>query len=227
MAELNIMQRLAKIRTIAEVVQKNKQGHNYTYSDIIEILAKITAGMKKYNVSLVPSIIPGTMSVTQNEVVNTKFDRTGKPYDERKTEMLINAEMSFKWVNDENPNDYIKVDWIIVGAQKDPSQAFGSALTYCTRYFLCNYFQIAQDNDVDKYRSSQKDAEDAEERAIAEGIIDTFDKQLKAYLMENEGKADEVKKFVKKYVKNADYFAIKEPALAAKLLEDFGKQYAQ
>ena len=223
---LNLIQKLAKIRAISDVVSKEKKGYNYTYADITTILANITAGMKKYGVSLIPSIVPGTTVVGQNVVVNTKFDKTGKAYDSTATEMLVRADMVFKWVNDEDPSDFIEVPWIVTGSQADPSQALGSGLTYCTRYFLCNYFQIAQaDSDVDTYRSKQKAAEASEEKAIAEGIIQNFDTILKQYLADNADKTDDVKKFIKKFAKDANYFAIKDPALASKLLDDFQNIY--
>ncbi len=223
---LNLIQKLAKIRAISDVVSKEKKGYNYTYADITTILANITAGMKKYGVSLIPSIVPGTTVVGQNVVVNTKFDKTGKAYDSTATEMLVRADMVFKWVNDEDPGDFIEVPWIVTGSQADPSQALGSGLTYCTRYFLCNYFQIAQaDSDVDTYRSKQKAAEVSEDKAIAEGIIQNFDTILKQYLADNADKTDDVKKFIKKFAKDANYFAIKDPALASKLLDDFQNIY--
>ena len=224
--KLNLVQKLAKIRAISDVVSKEKRGYNYSYADITTILANITAGMKKYGVSLIPSIVPGTSEVVQNVVVNTKFDKTGKAYDNTVTEMLVKADMAFKWVNDEDPNDTIEVPWFVTGSQTDPSQALGSGLTYCTRYFLCKYFQIAQaDSDVDTYRSKQKAAEASEEKAIAEGIIEQFDVILKQFLADNPTKTDEVKKFISKFAKNANYLAIKEPALASKLLEDFQNTY--
>lgn len=224
--QLNLVQKLAKIRAISDVVSKEKRGYNYTYADITTILAKITAGMKKYGVSLIPSVVPGTAEVSQNVVTNTKFDKTGKAYDSTATEMLVKAEMVFKWVNDENPEEFIEVPWFVTGSQTDPSQAFGSGLTYCTRYFLCNYFQIAQsDSDVDTYRSKQKAAEESEEKAIAEEIINGFDTLVKRFLADNTDKVDEVKKFISKYAKNANYLAIKEPMLASKLLADFKAKY--
>ena len=58
---LNLVQKLAKIRNISDVAKKSKQGYGYTYSDITEILANVTAGMKKYSVSLIPAIVPGTI----------------------------------------------------------------------------------------------------------------------------------------------------------------------
>ena len=224
--QLNLVQKLAKIRAISDVVSKEKRGYNYTYADITTILANITAGMKKYGVSLIPSVVPGTAEVSQNVVTNTKFDKTGKAYDSTATEMLVKAEMVFKWVNDENPEEFIEVPWFVTGSQTDPSQAFGSGLTYCTRYFLCNYFQIAQsDSDVDTYRSKQKAAEESEEKAIAEEIINGFDALVKRFLADNSDKVDEVKKFISKYAKNANYLAIKEPMLASKLLADFKAKY--
>ena len=224
--QLNLIQKLAKIRAISDVVSKEKRGYNYSYADITTILANITAGMKKYRVSLIPSIVPGTFDVSQNVIENTKVDKTGKPYVQKSTEMLVKADMIFKWINDDDTTDYIEVPWVAVGSQSDPSMATGSSLTYCTRYFLTSFFQIAQaDSDVDAYRSKQKAAEASEDKAIAEAIIDQFDTILKQFLADNQDKKDEVKKFITKYVKNANYPAIKDPALASKLLEDFKNTY--
>mgnify|MGYP004519295993 CR=1 FL=1 len=224
--QLNLVQKLAKIRAISDAVSKDKRGYNYKYADITSILAKVTAGMKKYNVSLMPGIVPGTADVQQSTIVNTKFDKTGKPYKQTSTEMLVKADMVFKWVNDDDPNDYIDVPWVVTGSQSDPSQALGSGLTYCTRYFLCNFFQIAQpETDVDEYRSKQKEAEKSEDKAIAEDIIGEFDKVVRQFLSDNPDQSDEVKKFISKYAKGGNYFAIKEPALASNLLSSFNEKF--
>lgn len=224
--QLNLVQKLAKIRAISDAVSKDKRGYNYKYADITSILAKVTAGMKKYNVSLMPGIVPGTADVQQSTIVNTKFDKTGKPYEQTSTEMLVKADMVFKWVNDDDPNDYIDVPWVVTGSQSDPSQALGSGLTYCTRYFLCNFFQIAQpETDVDEYRSKQKEAEKSEDKAIAEDIIGEFDKVVRQFLSDNPDQSDEVKKFISKYAKGGNYFAIKEPALASNLLCSFNEKF--
>lgn len=222
----NLIQKLAKIRAISDVAQKNKKGYNYSYADITAILANVTAGMKKYGVSLIPSIVPESASVEQNVVVNTKFDKTGKAYDQTVTEMIFTADMVFKWVNDEDPTDFIEVPWFVTGAQSDPSQALGSGLTYCTRYFLTSYFQIAQpEADPDSYRSKQKAAELSEDRALAEEMIQNFDVIIRKFLSDNTDKGDEVKKFISKYAKGGDYYLIKEPELAAKLIADFKGKY--
>lgn len=223
---LNIYQKLAKIRAISDVVTKDKKGYNYTYADITEILAKVTAGMKKQNVSLVPQIVPGTSHVEQNVVRNTKVSRSGDPFEVVTTEMLVGADMVFRWVNDDNPEDYIDVPWFVVGAQGDPSQAFGSGLTYCTRYFLTSFFQIAQaDSDVDAYRSKQKEAQASEDRAMAEEIVKEIDKRIRDFLADNPDKKTAVEKMVKKYVKSGNYTKINEPNLAGKLLSEFKETF--
>lgn len=84
--QLNLIQKLARIRSIADVVSKEKRGYNYSYADITTILAKITTGMKKYEVSLIPQIVPGTSHVEQSKITTTKFDKTGKSYDSTTTE---------------------------------------------------------------------------------------------------------------------------------------------
>ena len=225
---LNIYQKLAKIRAISDVAQKSKQGYGYTYSDITEILAKVTAGMKKYGISLIPSIVPGTSEVVQNVTVNTKVDKSGKTYEHTATEMLYKADMIYKWVNDSSPDEYIEVPWFVTGSQSDPSQAVGSGLTYTERQFLTHYFQIAQPlSDPDNYRSKQKAAEASEDREIAEAIVEEVDLLVRDLLSKNKDKADEIKKFIGNYVKGSDYFKIKDPKVAAKLLEDFKNTYTE
>lgn len=226
---MTLIQKLACIRTMADVSAKSKRGFNYSYEDITDILAKVTAGMNKYNVSLIPNIVPGTVQVSQQTVVNTKIDKTGKAYDNTVTEMLVQAGMEFRWINNDNTNDILCVPWFVTGLQADPSQAFGSGLTYCTRYFLTNFFQIAKTTtmDVDEYRSKQKEAEKSEEISTTKSIIETLDSLIKQYLVDHPDKKAEVSKFVARYVKGSNYLAIKDPALASKLLSDFRNTYIE
>lgn len=230
MAEtLNIYQRLAKIRKQVEVMQKNKAGFNYRYVSEDEILAKITAFMDKYGISLIPSVVYGTMKYEQYHYLKTKIDKTTKqPYDEHNNEIIVVADMVFSWVNNDNPDEKIDVQWGMIGQQADSSQAFGSGLTYAIRYFLLKYFNIATpDDDPDKWRSKQRAAEIAEDKAIAEQIILELDEAIKNFLSENPKEGDKVKALVGKYVKDGNYFAITESTLASKLLSDFNTTFIQ
>lgn len=226
--KLTLIQKLAKIRGIADVVSKDKRGYNYSYSDINEILAKIKAGMDKYGVSLQPIIENNSASVEQLITVTTKRSHDGSVFDEKKNEMLVTAPITFRWIDDEDEEKqtHIDIPWFLVGSQSDPSQAFGSALTYCTRYFLLNFFQIAQDNDVDAYRSKQQEAAEKEDRETAAEIIAIIDKEIREYLANNNGKSVAVKKLCERFVKDGKYKTIKEPAIAGKLLDAFRSEFA-
>ena len=218
-ATLNIYQKLAKIRKSVEVVQKNKSGYGYKYVTDDELLARITGQMDKYGVSLIPSIVPRTFNVTPYT-----YQTIDKKTQKEKTvnELLVQGEMEFEWINNENPVDSILVPWVMVGHQSDASQSFGSALTYAYRYFILKYFGVATpEDDPDNWRSKQKAAEDEEDRLLTKQIIDEFDVMVRAYLANNQGKQQEVKDLVSRYVKNGDYTKIKEPALARKLMDDF------
>lgn len=228
-SNLNIYQKLAKVRMIADVAAKDKRGFNYSYADITQILAKVTAGMNRYGLTLLPGIVHNSFDVQKVEIHDTKFNKKGEQYENVSTEMLVKADMEFIWVNNDNPEEKIIVPWALTGMQADPSQATGSGLTYCTRYFLTSYFQIAQKDvqDVDEYRSRQKEAEMAEKKAVAASIIEEFDLALKKFLPDNQDKAEDVKKFISKYIKGGNYFNIVEPEVAAKLLNDFKATYTK
>ena len=189
---LNIYQKLAKIRKQVEVIQRNKKGYGYTYVSEDEILAKISGFMDKYSLSLIPSVIHSSAVVTPYHTKKTKSTNKGEIYEENVNEVLVSADMVFTWVNNENPDERVDVPWILVGHQSDGSQSFGSGLSYAMRYFLLKFFNIATpDDDPDKWRS----------------------------------KTEEVKKFVAKYVKGGNYFAITESVLASKLLADFKETF--
>jgi len=224
--ELNIYQKLAKIRKQVEVIRRNKSGYGYKYVSEDEILAKVSAFMDKYSLSLIPNVIHGSSTVAPYHSKKTKSTNKGDIYEENVNEVLVSADMVFTWINNDNPEERVEVPWILVGHQSDGSQSFGSGLSYAMRYFLLKFFNVATpDDDPDKWRSKQKEAGAAEDKMIAEEIIQTVDGVIKGFLANNADKSDEVKKFVAKYVKNGNYFAITESVLASKLLSDFKETF--
>lgn len=224
--ELNIYQKLAKIRKQVEVIQRNKSGYGYKYVSEDEILAKISTFMDKYSLSLIPSVVRSSGIVAPYNSKKTKVTKDGQIYEENVNEVLVSADMVFSWVNNDNPEERVDVPWVLVGHQSDGSQSFGSGLSYSMRYFLLKFFNIATpDDDPDKWRSKQKAAGVAEDKMIAEQIIQSVDEVIKSFLADNQNKADDVKKFVAKYVKGGNYFAITESVLASKLLADFKETF--
>ncbi len=139
---------------------KNKAGFNYKYTTEDEILAKVTAGMQKHGVVLIPSINQGSLSITP--YTYQKWDRKEKK-EVPVNETIVSADMTFTWINTENPEERIEVPWAMAAQKDDVSQALGGALTYSNRYFLLKALQIATvDDDPDKYRSKQKEAAEFE-----------------------------------------------------------------
>lgn len=222
MSDLNIYQKLALIREQVEIMQKDARAYGYNYVKIEDFWAKITVFMKEHKLSLIPNIVPGTLRVEPYTYKKTKSTKQGAIYEENTNEILVSCEMTFTWINNENPDEKIVVNWSMVGQQADASQAFGSGLTYCTRYFLTEYFNVStSDDDPDKWRSKQREAEEAAAKAVAEGLVKTVDETIKDFMRDHKDQGAEVKKLCAKYAKDGDYFKIVDPILAQKLLDDF------
>lgn len=89
--QLNLLQKLAKIRKMTEVIKKNKKGFNYKYTSVDEILARVTAGMDKYGVSLIPKITPGSEVVLPYHYTKTRATKNGEVYEENINEIITQA----------------------------------------------------------------------------------------------------------------------------------------
>ena len=105
-------------------------------------------------------------------------------------------------MGDKNLEERIIVPWFSVGQQADASQAFGSCLSYSSRYFKLVYFNVATTkDDPDSWRSKQKEAEDREQREIAKAIIQQVDVMVNNHLKEHSEDRDAVIEIIKKYAK--------------------------
>lgn len=221
---MNIYQKLADIRRMATVVEKSKRGYGYTYAPEEEVLANVTAGMNKNNVSLIPRIL--SYDVTPHTYTKRKFAKDGTQLpDDIVNEILVSGEIEYTWVNDENPDETVVVPWMFVGQQSDASQSFGSGTSYSQRYFLLKYFQSAAvDGDVDEYRSKQKEREEAEEREAAKAIVDMVHTAVTAFLKKFPDQKSKVATLVRKHViidgkGSADYYKLTNPDAATALKE--------
>lgn len=213
---LNLYEKLAKIRKSVGALQKNKSGFGYKYTPEDEILAKITAGMDKYGVSLIPMIKSGSGEVTPYKYV----DKKGRDA----YEIIVNADMVFRWINDENPQEFLDVDWMLVGQQSDAAQAMGAGLTYTNRYFLLKYFQIATvEDDPDKWRSKKQTAMESETKEELQKVL------MEARDLANEKVAGGVDKesvfaiIAKNAGGHKNINAIKDIATAQKVIEEIKK----
>lgn len=221
--KLNIYQKLDKIRRLVEVLQKDKSGFNYKYISDAQILSKVTAGMKKYGLMFIPHIVPGTMKVAPYTYKTVKFTKDGQSYENIVNEVLVSADMIHTWINIDNPSEQVEIPWAMVGQQADAAQAGGSGLSYWRRYALINFFSVsAVENDVDAWRSQQREAEASEEIAIAQSIVQEIDSIVQAQTMDAATRdkfVAELRKIIRiKGKPGNNYFLIQDPAMAAKVL---------
>ena len=222
--KLNIHQKLSKIRKSVEVLNKNASGYGYKYVSEDQILEKVTGLMDRYGITLIPSIVPGSIQISPYQYTETKTKKDGTPFDKRTNEVLVSAEMLYKWVDVQNPDDYIEIPWMFVGQQADASQAFGSGLSYANRYFLLKTMLSATvEDDPDNWRSRQKEAAMSEEREIAKEIVAKIHSNVTDFVQKNADKRDALIEAIKSIAvdKNGrstnNYNAIVDPAVASKL----------
>jgi hypothetical protein len=225
LAELTLLEKLAKIRGLVEVMEQSKKGYNYKYVPEDEILAKVLAGMEKYNISLVPSIVQGTNRVVLNNYNNISFAKSGDKIEKTVSEIFVYGDMVYTWYNNSDRNDKLEVPWFFVGHQDDASKAFGSGLSYSSRYFLLKYFNVATvaDDDADQWYAKKKEAEDAENNRILNGLIEKIGELSKAYCGKDEKKRKAITDFFESVITvngspTANFAKIKDLEMAAEVL---------
>lgn len=179
---MNVHEKILRIAQMAGVLQKNKAAYNFKYTPEDEIQAKVTAGMKKFGVLLVPSIVPGSLHV--EPFAYEKYNKITKKMETVK-EIMVWGDMICRWYNTENPQDVLEAGWVFAAQKDDISQALGGALTYSNRYYLMKTLQLATvEDDPDNYRSKQRFAEEAEReeelRDLRQAILDTAAEKIKA-----------------------------------------------
>ncbi len=134
---MNLHQKLVEIRKNIGGFTKDTNGYNYKYVSGTQVLAKIQDKMNELGVLLIPEV------TTQEFHEHAYKDK----YNKDKLDFLVHGQMSYSWVNAENPEDFIKVPFYYTGQQEDVSKAFGSGLTYSERYFIIKFFNLPTDAD--------------------------------------------------------------------------------
>lgn len=227
----NIYQKLARIRKNVEVLQKNKEAYGYRYVSEDQILEKVTGLMDRLELSLIPTIVPGTIHVEPYSYSETKTLKTGGTYEKKSNEILVSAEMQYIW-HDNTTGEEVVVPWVVVGQQADASQAFGSGLSYGNRYFLLKMFQVATtEDDPDNWRSRQKEAAFSEEREIAKEIVAKIHNHVTEYVKEHAEQRDVVIAAIKSVAvdKNGrstdNYMKVEDPTVASSLWKKLNDEF--
>lgn len=145
-------EKLMELKKIVSIMQKNKEGHGYSYVDEESILLALNDKMIELGLKLTPRFKDKSLHSEIVQYVNTKG--------QQKTDILVRAEMQFIWKDIYTKEIEIN-DWALLGQQADASQSLGSGLTYSSRYFLLKYFNVATSkDDPDTLRSQMLEEEE-------------------------------------------------------------------
>lgn len=134
---MNLYQKIVQVRKIAEGFSKDTQGYGYSYVSGNQVLAKIKDKMNELNLLLLPSTSVGEH--------HTHAYKTSKGKDA--LDFIVKGEMSYTWINGDNPEERESVTWAYYGQQDEISKAYGSALTYSERYYLLKSLGLPTDED--------------------------------------------------------------------------------
>ena len=134
---MNLYQKIVEVRKVAEGFTKDGASYGYTYVTGNQVLAKIKDKMNELNLLLIPSTKIGEH--------HTHAYKTGKGKDV--LDFVVKGEMSYTWINGDEPAEREVISWAYYGQQDDISKAYGSALTYSERYFLLKCLGLPTDED--------------------------------------------------------------------------------
>ena len=138
--KLNIQQKLVEVRKSIHGFNKDTKGFGFDYVSGSQILRAIKGKMDELGVLLIPRVDYDTLHWEKHEYVTKKG--------EKKLDFIITMKMKYTWVNAEDPEDKIEIDWVCIGQQTDDiAKAVGTAMTYNERYFLLKFLGLPTDED--------------------------------------------------------------------------------
>ena len=138
--KMNIQQKLVEVRKSIHGFNKDTKGFGFDYVSGSQILRAIKGKMDKLGVLLIPRVDYDTLHWEKHEYTTKKG--------EKKLDFIITMKMKYTWVNAEDPEDKIEIDWVCIGQQTDDiAKAVGTAMTYNERYFLLKFLGLPTDED--------------------------------------------------------------------------------
>lgn len=143
---MNLYQKIVEIRKETKGFDKDKETNNYKYVSGNQVLRKIRDKMDELNVLLIPSAKLGEHHT--HEYKNS--------YGKDKIDFIVSGEMTYIWINGDEPTERLEVPWAYYGQQDDLSKAYRSALTYSERYFIMKCLGLPTDEDDPDAKSQEE-----------------------------------------------------------------------
>lgn len=129
---MNIYEKLIEVRKAVPYLKKDNAGYQFKYVSSSQTLGAVRAEMDQQKLLLIPE-------VTAKEVREHVTSKGGK-------EFFTELNITFTWVNAENPEERISCPWYGQGIDSG-EKGVGKAMTYAEKFFLLKFFNIATDKD--------------------------------------------------------------------------------
>jgi hypothetical protein len=166
MSELNVIQKLAKItaelRTVAKNLSVGAGRSSYKAVGEADILEAVKPLEEKYGIYSYPAdrevIHQDTKQWVEDVIDKYSFkDEKGKSIptivQKQKTLHIIRLKTTYRFVDIDNPTDYI--DQVSIADGLDPAdKGSGKAMTYADKYALMKAYKIMTGDDPDQYHSN-------------------------------------------------------------------------
>lgn len=135
---MNIYEKLLKVKESVSYLKKENEGYQYKFVSSSQVIGALRESINEYKLLLIPNVENAQFKEISRGI-NNKGNET--------VDLLTELFMSYKWVNIENPEETISVQWYGQGVDTNGEKGVGKAYTYAEKYFLLKFFNIPTDKD--------------------------------------------------------------------------------
>lgn len=154
---LNLWQKLIEVRKLVTYLQKENSSTQFKYVSNSQVLLALRAKMDELGLLLVPSVTGHNVRESSIDFPSNDGTYTAK----RTTTYFTEMDMSYTWVNAENPSERETAPWYAQGVDIAGEKGVGKAATYGEKYFLLKFFNIPTDLDDPDHATNQPPTEGA------------------------------------------------------------------
>lgn len=176
---MNIYEKMSSITEELQIVQKNltvQTGKNTAYKAVSE--RDILDAVKPLEIKYGIYSYPVRRRVLESEMLENETEYQGKVT--RKTTLMSRIETVYRFVNVENPDEYIEMTTFAEGIDSQ-DKGSGKAMTYADKYALMKAYKISTGEDPDQTASGENQYTRARKLRIDDVKIQALLKTMEQY----------------------------------------------
>lgn len=137
---MNIYQKLVEVRKSVDYLKKESKSNQYDYTGSAQVLTSVRDKINDMGLLLIPRI-------TDKNLIAETVEYMDRDKPKKTTTYFTELNMTFTWVNADNPEEKIECPWYSQGVDIAGEKGVGKALTYAEKYFTLKFFNIPTDKD--------------------------------------------------------------------------------